>query len=264
MPRPLDPDWHRVDRKKKHVISVGWIVGSVKLCMLQFDKNGIFVHFPYHPDVPGLLSRGELHAGKREQHVHLENAGAVTSHKVKYSHHMDGNAHFSQDGLIRTAVRGHAADLRTHAGHIFSIDVQGLAQFAEFSTEEYYGDKYGRGYFELQGPEPEAVHIVGRWGVLPTEKRIEEFKNPMRFRSGGREGEGIGMAPPPGSPLESGFVIIEASPRERMSEDPFMLLFTGGFEAGLRDPNVDSAFLALKYPAGTDDLPNIDYLQDKP
>lgn len=86
----------------------------------------------------------------------------------------------------------------------------------------------------------------------------------MRFRSGGREGEGIGMAPPPGSPLESGFVIIEASPRERMSEDPFMLLFTGGFEAGLRDPNVDSAFLALKYPAGTDDLPNIDYLQDKP
>jgi hypothetical protein len=49
-----------------------------------------------------------------------------------------------------------------------------------------------------------------------------------------------------------------------MSEDPFMLLFTGGFEAGLRDPNVDSAFLALKYPAGTDDLPNIDYLQDKP
>lgn len=263
MPRPLDPDWDRIDRMEKHIISFGWHGGEVKLCMLQFHRTGIFVHFPYHPDMPGLLSLGEVRAGKGEQQVHLEDAGAVTSHKVKYSHHVDGNAHFSQDRRIRTAVRGHAADLRTHAGHIFSIDVQGLTQFAEFTTEEYYGDRYGRGYFELQGPEPGAVHIVGRWGLLSNDRRIEDVQNPMRFRSAGRVGEGLAMAPPPGSPLEPGLVIIEASLRERMSEDPFLLLFTGGFEAGLGDPNVDSAFLALKYPAGTEELPNIDYLQDE-
>lgn len=118
--------------------------------------------------------------GHRQEQIQLEDGGAVTSHKVKYSHHVDGNAHFSQDGRIRTTVRGRARGLRTAAGHIFSIDVQGLTQFAEFDTDEYYGDRHGRGYFELQGPEPEAVHIVGRWALLPEVVRIEDAQNAIR------------------------------------------------------------------------------------
>lgn len=265
MPRPLDPDWHLADRREKHIVSFGWHGGEVKLCLLQFHRTGIFVHFPYHPDMPGLLSRGMVHAGDREQQVDLTAAGAVTSHKVKYTHHVDGNAHFSQDGKIRTAVRGRAADLHTPLEHIFSIDVQGLTFFDELRNEEYYSDKYGRGYFELQGSEPEAIHVVGRWGVLQAEKRAEELSNLIRFRVGGMEHEGIAMAPPPGSPLEPGLVIIEAWPQAPLSDEPFMLLFTGGFEAGLADPNVESAFLAMRYPVeNPDELPSIDYVPDKP
>lgn len=261
MPQPLDPDWSRIDRMDKHIVSFGWHGGSVKVCMLQFHGTGLFVHFPYHPDMPGIVSRQELLAGTPGEHkLRLVNGGAVTSHKVKYSHHLDGSAHFSQDGRIRTVVRGRAADLRTHAGHIFSIDVQGLTQFSEFDPDEYYGDRYGRGYFELQGPEPDAIHIVGRWGLLPENMPVEDQRNPFRFRSGGQVREGAAIAPPLGSPLEPGVVIIEAAPRDRLSQDPFLLLFTGGFEEGLADPDVDSALLVLKYPAADEaELPNIDY-----
>lgn len=260
LPRPLDADWHRADRMEKHIISFGWHGGEVKVCMLQFHRTGIFVHFPYHPDMPGLLSRGTVHAGEREQQVDLTVAGFVTSHKVKYTHHVDGNAHFSQDGRIRTAVRGRAPDLHTQRSHIFSIDVQGLAHFKEFRDEEYYGDKYGRGYFELQGPEPEAVHVIARWGMVSDGKRMEDLNNVVRFRAGGVEREAIAMAPPPASPLEPGFVIIEAEPQAPLSEEPFMLLFTGGFEKGLADPSVESAFLAMRYPVEDPGrLPSIDF-----
>lgn len=257
MPDPRDADWYRVDRMARHIISIGWDSGQSKVCVVQFHKSSIFVYFPFHPDMPGLLTHGVVPVGK-EVKVDIAANGAVTSHKVKYSHHMDGNAHFSQDGKIRTAVRGKAADLRTSADHIFSIDVEGLSKFAAFKADDYYGGRYGRGYFEFQGPKPEAVHVVG-WWVL-ARPGVDVAAKTSLFHVPELGIDGIAMAPPPGSALEPGFLVVEVSPRERLtSHQPFFLLFTGGFESGLADPTLESAFLGMKYPAEeAEGLPSVD------
>jgi hypothetical protein len=250
---------------EKHIVAIGWDNGQVKLCLVQYHPKGLFVHFPYHPDMQGLLSRATVPAGPGEVKVDLKASGAVTSHKVKYSHHTDGNALFSQDGKVLSKVRGRAADLRTPAGHIFSIDVQGLHQLAKFDTSgnEYYGDRYGRCYFEFQSAEPTAVHIVGRWMQLREGRRIEELRNPVGLTEGGRTVEGIAIAPPSGSPLEGGFLIVEVVSQSPLSDAEFQLLFSGCFEKGMDDPEVESACLLMQYPAtDVDDLPNIDFVRD--
>lgn len=50
-------------------------------------------------------------------------------HRVKYSHHVDGEAHFSQDGKILTKIRRRANSLPSHGGHIFTVQLQGLTDF---------------------------------------------------------------------------------------------------------------------------------------
>ena len=50
----------------------------------------------------------------------------ITSHLVKYSHHVDGRAHFSQGGKILTAIKRQSMALDKQYGHIFSLLVQGL------------------------------------------------------------------------------------------------------------------------------------------
>ena len=62
VPHPLDPDWNLVDRRKKHLLAVGWRQGSAKLCVIQFHKDGFFVHFPFHPDESGVIARCSVSA----------------------------------------------------------------------------------------------------------------------------------------------------------------------------------------------------------
>jgi hypothetical protein len=56
--------------------------------------------------------------------------------RVKYAHHMDGEAHFSQDGKVQTRVRKRANLLNDCAGHLFTVQLQGLHDFAKFSDSE--------------------------------------------------------------------------------------------------------------------------------
>jgi hypothetical protein len=58
--------------------------------------------------------------------VNIECGGKVTSHLVKYSHHPDGRAHFSQDGKILTAIKRQSIALDRQNGHMFTLYIQGL------------------------------------------------------------------------------------------------------------------------------------------
>lgn len=77
-----------------------------KAFQVGFDKDGsLFIHFPYFQHRTGILSSSEIPpTGERKADVNIEHGGKVTSHRVKYSHHPDGRAHFSQDGKIFTAI----------------------------------------------------------------------------------------------------------------------------------------------------------------
>ena len=101
----------------------------VKAFQIVFHKDGsFFISFPYFRHRTGLLSISSIPAnGSRESQVNLEHGGRVTSHLVKYSHHVDGRAHFSQDGRIFTTIKRQSVALDKQDGHIFSLLIQGLS-----------------------------------------------------------------------------------------------------------------------------------------
>ena len=76
----------------------------VKAFQIVFGGDGsLFITFPYSRHRTGILSASAIPAtGTRQSQVNLEQGGKVTSHLVKYSHHTDGRAHFSQTGKIVT------------------------------------------------------------------------------------------------------------------------------------------------------------------
>jgi hypothetical protein len=100
----------------------------VKAFQVVFHKDGsFFISFPYFRHRTGILSISSIPAnGLRESQVNLEHGGKVTSHLVKYSHHVDGRAHFSQDGKVFTAIKRQSISLDNQHGHIFSLLIQGL------------------------------------------------------------------------------------------------------------------------------------------
>jgi hypothetical protein len=99
-----------------------------KAFQIGFDKDGsLFIHFPYFQHRTGILSSSEIPAtGERKADVNIEHGGKVTSHRVKYSHHPDGRAHFSQDGRIFTVIKRQSISLDTQNGHMFTLYIQGL------------------------------------------------------------------------------------------------------------------------------------------
>src|SRR5437660_3360569 len=120
-----------IERRTNHRIAIRWRNGEAKICQVQIEDDGFFVHFPYHPDAPGIAARCVLPPRQAQVTVNLADSGYVTSYRVKYSHHVDGNCHFSQDGKVVTTVRNVGRSLTTTAGHVFTLYVQGLRHYAE-------------------------------------------------------------------------------------------------------------------------------------
>jgi hypothetical protein len=265
---PLDPNWHAVDRVPKHLIFLRLDRWGCKLAQVVFHKDSIMVCFPYQPDVEGVVGRYQVSPGEEHQ-VDLTAGGSVTSQKVKYTHWADENCHFSQDGRIITRIRNSSAQLTEDPDHLFTLDVQGLSHFEKFTTEDYRGGRYGRGYWEIDADEPKCLHIVGLWKKLREGRQIEDIRNPVRLRRGESVIETVAFGPPPGSPLVGHALLVNVELREPidpiLTPDEFLLVFTAGFGAGLADVTVPSSFLALKYPGGdAADLRSLDFMKGSP
>jgi hypothetical protein len=270
MPKPTDPEWNRVDTARRHLVAVGWLHGAAKLCTIQFHKDGYFVHFPFQPHTNGLLAFCNVRAGVNE--VSLVEHGALVSHRVKYSHHGDGTCLFSQDGKIRSVVRtnqGLRLDRPSpdRSGvHVFSIDVQGLNDFAPMAPEERFSDRVGRGYFDVMADRPPALHLVARWIRIDRLVPVEALRNPVEARlPTGDSTENLAISPPKSSPLYGHVMLLNLSVRDWLGteeDNPVQLMFTGGFGPNLSDPNVDSSALVMIYPAEHSgfDLPTADYV----
>src|ERR1700730_17516226 len=92
-----------------------------KAFQVGFLRDGsLFVSFPYFKHRTGILTSSAIPAtGERQAQVDLQRGGKVTSHLVKYSHHTDGWAQFSQDRKIFTAIKRRSIALDTQNGHMF-------------------------------------------------------------------------------------------------------------------------------------------------
>jgi hypothetical protein len=227
-----------------------------KVMQIVFAKDGsLFVTFPYFKHAEGLLSEVTVEGppGART-FIDLAEKGKVASHLVKYSHHTDGEAHFSQDGKVKTAVRRQSVPLAEQQGHIFTVIIQGLRAFERVSTtkEHRLSAKRTTLTFAIKDRFPRAVRIIGRWywiEDLPIEPRPPVIGPQVQAV----DPDGIAYSAfIVGSPHDKKHVLVlTCIPQDSMSPSHDLMMFIGGFDAPSRISRLKSPtrFLAFLYPA---------------
>jgi hypothetical protein len=238
-------------RAKRIVCTVRAGQLRVKAFQIVFHKDGsFFISFPYFRHRTGLLSISAIPAnGSRESQVNLEHAGKVTSHLVKYSHHVDGRAHFSQDGKIFTAIKRQSIALDKQHGHLFSLLIQGLSAL-DPANDELQSTK--RAAIEFAMEPPAAIKFVGRWFAV----NAMRFSNPTPtigpvvpgLDPDGNRTDQIFTASPHANTRH--VLAVSCIPIPSLGPEPEIFLFYGGFSSAdiMTDPTKEAGFLAFLYP----------------
>ena len=242
----------------------------VKAFQVVFHKDGgLFISFPYFRHRTGLLSISSIPAnGSRQAEVSPEEGGKVTSHLVKYAHHVDGRAHFSQDGKIFTAIRRQSIALDKQHGHIFSLLIQGLTAL-DPAKDELQSTK--RAAIEFAMEPPEAIKFVGRWFDV----NVMRFSKPTPtigpvvpgLDPDGNRTDQIFTA----SPYANAHHVLAIScvPIPALGPEPEIFQFCGGFSSReiMTDPTKEAGFLAFLYPVADSEklrerLGSVDFARD--
>jgi hypothetical protein len=226
----------------------------VKAFQVMFREDGsLFINFPYFRHRIGILSASSIPAnGQRQSDVNLEHGGKVTSNLVKYSHHPDGRAHFSQDGKIYTAVKRQSIPLDKQEGHIFSLSIQGLNALKRADPIKDVITSTKRALIEFAMESPEAVKFVGRWYDV----------NKLRCSNPNATiGPVVPTLDPDGASNSAIFVAgpyantthvlaISCIPIAKLGAAPEIFVFCGGFDPRevMTDPTKEAGFLAFVYP----------------
>ena len=223
----------------------------VKAFQIVFHKDGsFFISFPYFRHRTGLLSISSIPANSsREAQVNLEYGGKVTSHLVKYSHHVDGRAHFSQDGKIFTAIKRQSIALDKQHGHIFSLLIQGLNAL-DPARDELQSAR--RAAIEFAMEPAAAIKFVGRWFDV----NAMRFSNPTPtigpivpgLDPDGNRTDQIFTASPYANVRH--VLAISCVPIPALGPEPEIFLFYGGFSSReiMTDPTKEAGFLTFVYP----------------
>jgi hypothetical protein len=227
-----------------------------KAFQIGFDKDGsLFIHFPYFRHRTGILSSSEIPAtGERKADVNIEHGGKVTSHRVKYSHHPDGRAHFSQDKKIFTAIKRQSISLDTQNGHMFTLYIQGLRALDVAKTaKDAEGISSSRSVVDFQiESTAEAIKFVGRW-LNVNKLRVSDPnvtvgpRHAVADRDGVRS-DAILVASPYANATHLLAITCVAIPG--LGSDPEIFIFVGGFDASetMTDPTKAAGFLTFRYP----------------
>jgi hypothetical protein len=243
-----------------------------KAFQIVFGGDGsLFITFPYFRHRTGILSSSAILAtGTRQSQVNLEQGGKVTSHLVKYSHHTDGRAHFSQSGKIITAIKRQSVALDRQHGHIFSLIIQGLHALDVADAVKDAGTSPKRGVIDFQIEPPEAIKFVGRWFDV----NKMHFNNPtptigptllLTLDPDGVQRNACLFASPHANAKHVLAVTCERVPK--LGPEPEMFMFYGGFDPAeiMTDPTKEAGFLAFLYPLSEaekirEQLGSVDYI----
>ncbi len=214
------------------------------------------VTFPYFSNSKGLLSRLTFPAGKvSTPTISLLPEGKVTSHLVKYSHPLDGRAHFSGDGKIVTSIKNQSKRLDVSHGHMFTIQMQGIEEFELNEGNKKFSDKRIDLDFEFKEGAPEALKFVGWWFKAMELKGTVNENLPKQPHFAFREPDGsfkeIGfvISPPEQSPLSEYVMLVSCQPIPKLNElENSQFSFIGGFDE-VNKLDEDMHFLGCIYPA---------------
>lgn len=263
MPNPIAPVKQLVEchRSERYLIAVETVSHRSKVFQMMFQKKdgSLFVNFPYYKHSKGIVSLVTwAPENPPPAELSLEPGGKITSHLVKYSHHPSGQAHFSQDGKIFTAIKKQTLPIDEVRGHEFSIQLQGLGSFEKLEPElEIPPPSTKRTVlkFSFGNKEPEAIKFVGSW--------YSQEDIARRLTSGGigkimtlnapngRVFRAFSCSVPPGH-IGGGRILIlfcEGIPRLNKNEET-LLTFIGAFDPPeiVNDLSKTTSFLALSYP----------------
>jgi hypothetical protein len=224
-----------------------------KAFQIAFSKDGsLLVTFPYFRHRTGILSASAIPANEtRQSQVNLEQGGKVTSHDVKYSHHPDGRAHFSQDGKIFTAIKRQSIALDRQHGHIFSLIIQGLRALDVADPIKDTGISSKRCVIDFQIEASEAVKFVGWWYDVNKMR----FNNPtlsigptLMLNSAGLQRAACLVAHP--GPNVTHVLAVSCEKIPKLGPEPELFVFYGGFDPPEKmiDATKEAKFLAFIYP----------------
>jgi hypothetical protein len=245
-------------RSERFIVCVDVAGDRHKIFQCQFSRDGsVFVSFPYYRHSSGLVSHVGWPAGQPTTVVSLEVGGKVSSHLVKYVHHPDGEAHFSQDGKVKTIIRKKSVPLADYEGHVFSLHVRGLHDFdvpTQADLNKPPGPRRTSLTFTVDQPQ-KALKFVGRvHSSASLQRRANDgVVHPTMDLVGpdGTTKKGFICSAPMGSPAQEMCVLLTCEPFEVDEARESSLLFVAGFNHGaeMNDPSVPVSFLALSYPA---------------
>jgi hypothetical protein len=255
----------RAARAEKFTIQIrGEAAGRPrKLAKIFFGRRdgSVYLDFPYFQRSDGIVAHVRLPAGLQyPRDISLVDGGKITSHLVKYAHHRDGEAHFSQTGRVVTLVRKKATPLNSYSGHLFTIQIQGLDGFDEARgpDSDHQNMKDKPLTFNVFGREPQGVKMVAFWyNNRDLRKRVGgELVGPgvTLIAADGSRHPGLILSAVAGTPGAGSYILLRALRIPPLTSEPGShLTFIGGFDRNANDLGLDTGFLALSYPAAAAD-----------
>jgi hypothetical protein len=247
----------RVDafRSEIVVLSIKANGSRHKILQLLFGSDGsLYVTFPYFKHSEGILAVATIPAGVSRTDINLAHAGKVSSHRVKYSHHPRGQAHFSQSGKVKTEIKRQSVALAEQEGHIFTVLLKRLRCFERTNEKSDAASTPKRTTLTFEIPErADSFRVVGRWYW------IEDLVAEPRPRVVGP----IVSTKRPDGTVQNAFIVANPASRAEhvllltcevdhaISADPEFLGFYGGFDppSAILDTTKPTSFLAFIYPA---------------
>lgn len=243
-------------RSRQVVITIRADEHQHKIFQILFSKDGsLYVTFPYFTHNNGILATVKVTSAPGcTTNIDLAETGKVASHLVKYSHHPDGRAHFSQDGKVRTEIKKKSVALEDQQGHIFTVLLQGLRAFEQVRAKAGNGTSQRTTLtFDVADRFPKAFRIVGRWYWL---EDLQVRPRPPII------GPVVSSVDPDGN-RRNAFIV--ANPKENtrhvllltctvekaLSATTQVLMFYGGFDPQhvIFNARKAASFLAFLYPA---------------
>ena len=225
-----------IPRFEKFDITINTLSSSHRVAKIKFSKDGsIYVFFPKFINTEGILCRAVLYAGSNyPNNIDLKDNGKVTSHLVKYAHHSDGEAHFSQDGRVKTEIRRKSIPLSQQRGHLFTIQIQKIDSFPLLKTscKEKLTIKISENIRSIK---------ITAWRYS-----ISDF---ISFDENLRKG--LFVAPPENYLFNDIVLFLEIKETPYLTEDKdAQLIFLGGFDnpSIAFNHSLDTEFLAFAYP----------------
>ena len=225
---------------------------------LMFLKNGsLVVSFPYFYEAACQLAIGTIPPAPMPQKISLNERLWGSSHKVKYTHHVDGRAHFSQDGKIQTIVKRESVPLGAAVGHLFTVQLQGLSAFKALPADQHHPPRPSRAnaVFQLTGRKSDSVKFLGQ--IYQRDHFIRSLVNvkspvgPRLMLAGpdGRRHMGVMMA---AAEFPERLLIVTAEAISALNQDGPTITFIGGFDSPdvVFDHSRPSDFLFMASPAG--------------